>query len=136
MQLKLNKIPNWLRWIALLPISAIFALILNIVIMFFWHLGLKQAFGEQWATILTQRISAFLLGLLFVYIGGNIAPRHKLEVAKMFGLMYVMLDVVAFVYIVFSYGLQQILMVFDFLLIFTLSLLGAIQGYKAVKNTI
>lgn len=84
----LNKIPNWLRWILLLPVSFLALLIVYPIVFIgnritMWFMG-KSFFQEMAILVLANFWSA----ASFVWVGATIAPRKNFIVSIIMAIIF------------------------------------------------
>lgn len=73
---------NLLRWIAILPLAIISAIVIPIVLRLLTYIGLFNYRGEELSSFFVELSSSFVMGAIFVYVGKQIAPSNKMIVGK------------------------------------------------------
>ncbi|MER1688099.1 hypothetical protein KC988_11160 [Proteus mirabilis] len=100
---------NLFRWIAVLPLAVISAIVIPIVLRLLTYIDLFSYRSEEPSSFFVELSSSFMMGAVFVYVGKQIAPSNKMIVGK---ILFIISIVIVGLLFIFNWQLGEKLAAF------------------------
>jgi hypothetical protein len=126
----IEKLPNWLRWILLLPIASITYLLINVIIILLNEFTLPNSVTNSiiyniWLRIAADGIATYS----FVWLGAKIAPKIDFVISI---ILSVLIIIGSFLAITLGYEIS--LSTIEILFSILATIVGSLAAVFSIKN--